>query len=451
MNNPFCSGPNPPHHMPPFPHDRFGNRPWECMGRPHNRVLKMGLQRRLFFSFGVAIIMSGLAVLLVAHFFSSSGKGWHQQMEGARVFVTAQLARVWDKPAERDVMLRDLADNVGLQVCLFDTQGNSIFMTNEDCTYKKNYVLPVVRGSEVLGEAKICISSRFATEPWVFPLALFSVGAVLWLIAGKFARRMSRPLSELARVADDIGMGNLSSRVQLRHGRGEAGILADAINHMADRIEQQISDQRELLAAVSHELRTPLARLRLLTEIGRGVPAPDPKLFDDIDQEIIEIDSLVGDLLAKSRLDFASFSPKPLEAEAMAERALERAGLPIELLSVEQPGLIVDGDATLLARALANLIENARKHGGGLTRMRVVQRGAVVAFEAEDKGPGLTPGQEDSLFEAFYQGESNDRSGLGLGLALVKRIADAHQGRAFAQNLPRGGACVGIEIPVSVA
>ena len=421
------------------------------MGPPIPRVLKLGLHKKLFFAFGVAIIASGLVVLLVANFFTFGGQGWRQQMEGARSFMGAQLEKVWDDPAARDSFARELSSQVGLNIALVSASGAPLSNLGEDCEFRKIYVIPVQRADQKLGEARLCTSGRFTTDPWVFPVALFSACAMLWLVAGKFARRMSRPLSELARVADEIGQGNLSSRVRIRHGHGEAGILADAINQMAERIEKQLADQKELLAAVSHELRTPLARLRLLTEIGRDLGSADPKLFDDVDEEVLELDSLVGDLLAKSRLDFASFTPKPLEAEAMAERALERAGLPLTLLSVEARGALFNGDATLIARALANLIENAKRHGGGLTRLRIVRREDMLSFEAEDAGPGLGENQESTMFEAFQQGSNTDRSGLGLGLALVKRIAAVHQGRAFAKNLPQGGACVGLEIPLSAS
>jgi two-component system, OmpR family, sensor kinase len=437
-----------PHLPHPLRH-RYRNHPWECMGPPIPRVLKLGLRKRLFFAFGAAIIASSLVVLLVTNFFAFGGQGWRQQIEGARSFMGGQLEKVWDDTKAREAFAQELSSQVGLNVSLLDAKGSQLSTIGGDCEYRKVYVVPVLRLKEKLGEARFCTSGQFTTDPWVFPVALLSACAMLWFVAGKFARRMSQPLSELARVADEIGQGNLSSRVRIRHGHGEAGILADAINQMAERIEEQVAAQKELLAAVSHELRTPLARLRLLTEIGRGAGTADSKLFDDVDEEVLELDSLVGDLLAKSRLDFASFTPKSLEAEAMAERALERAGLSLTLLSVEAHGLLFSGDATLIARALANLIENAKRHGGGLTQLRIVRRGDLVSFEAEDAGPGLSQGQESTMFEAFQQGSNTDRSGLGLGLALVKRIAEVHQGKAFARNLPQGGACVGIELPTS--
>src|SRR5207244_2374596 len=139
----------------------------------------------------------------------------------------------------------------------------------------------------------------------------------------------TRPYGELARVAHDIGMGKLSSRFSLApwNAHGEALMLADAINDMAERIEKQMKDQRELLAGVSHEIRTPLSRIRLLVELCRskngdgaspGKLAVDEETLDEIDREVVEIDALVGELLASSRLDFAAVSPHDLDAKDVA-------------------------------------------------------------------------------------------------------------------------------------
>jgi two-component system OmpR family sensor kinase len=277
------------------------------------------------------------------------------------------------------------------------------------------------------------------------------MGMVLWAASGAIARRLSRPLGELARVANELGAGNLAARARLgRHHHGEMAALAVTINEMASRIERHLAEQREVLAAVSHELRTPLARIRILTEMGRDQGVAH-KTLDDLDREVIEMDTLVGDLLASSRLDFAALSKRPLNAAEAAARALERAGAdPSALLVEDEAGpteaeIRVEADATLLGRALANLIDNARKHGGGVEALRVKRENGHVAFEIEDHGEGLPDGEETRIFEPFYR--RSEQGSLGLGLALVRRIAEAHGGRAFAENRRMGGARVGIELP----
>ena len=206
----------------------------------------------------------------------------------------------------------------------------------------------------------------------------------LWTAAGRIARRISRPIYELTRAAQELGQGNLAARASLgRESLDEIGVLSSSFNDMAVRLERQLTEQRELLAAVSHELRTPLARIRLLVEIARqsngalpnGASATvPPATLDDIEREAIEIDTLVGELLASARLEFQAVTRKPLEAGEAARRALERAGEDAGKLALPAAPLPFVADPTLLARALANLIDNARKHGGGLDGIAVRAR-----------------------------------------------------------------------------
>ena len=301
-------------------------------------------------------------------------------------------------------------------------------------------------------------------RPWRAFLFFGVPVLLLWSASGRLARRISRPLYELTRVAQKIGAGDLGARAPLpRDATGEIVTLSTSVNDMAARLSGELARQRELLAAVSHELRTPLARMRLVIEIAReGGLRPDT--LNEIERETIEIDALVGELLASARLEFQVVSPKPLDAGEVAGRALGRAGISIDRLrtpSQQDAGTLkFTADPTLVARALANLLSNARKHGGGLEAMTVSTRPGFVRFEVADRGPGFAPGEESRIFNSFFRGRHADAGdktpdapehtgSLGLGLSLVKRIAEAHGGGVSATNRPDGGAVVVLELAVN--
>lgn len=288
---------------------------------------------------------------------------------------------------------------------------------------------------------------------------------VLWIAAGKIARHLARPLAELVRVTREIGAGRLSARAELPPWLevGEIAIVARALNDMAARIERQIADQRELLAGVSHELRTPLARVRVLIDLarqkegerervgdGEHAPTGGGELWDEVEREVLEIDALVGELLASARLDFTALTRRSLDGRDVAARALERAGLPASALQAETAGadaLRVEADPTLLARALANLLENARRHGGGVDRLIVRRSPADVTFEITDRGPGFVTGPQP---EGQPEPPRDRPEGsLGLGLILVRRIADAHGGTLLLGTRSDGvqGASAQLTIP----
>jgi signal transduction histidine kinase len=273
------------------------------------------------------------------------------------------------------------------------------------------------------------------------------------------ARRIAKPLGQVAGVAREIGEGNLAARVELdpRHRVGEIRVLSNAINEMASRIQKQLQDQRELLAAVSHELRTPLGHLRILLELARD-GGTDPKLVDELEKEILEVDDLVGELLASSRLSFDTLSIRTVEGLDIGARALERVGLPLDLLASDDDVVAFPGDATLLGRALANLLENAKRYGEGVVKLEVAQKALPegsreVVFTVVDRGRGFDDKEIARVFDPFYRGEHRAgaaHQSLGLGLSLVSRIAQAHGGRAWAQNVVVDGEVKGARVSFSV-
>jgi len=281
-------------------------------------------------------------------------------------------------------------------------------------------------------------------------LALALLGC-LWPLAWMATIRIARPLRDLATLAAELRGGQLGSRAQLPTGPEEVGQVSDALRGMADRVARQLRDQRALLAAVSHELRSPLGRARVLVEMSREGSAP-ATLHDDLQAEIDAMDHLVGDLLAAARIDFEAVSLRVLDPAALARRALELVGLPAGALHVPADIPAVNADPTLLARALSGLLDNARRYGGRTVTLHVAPTGDRVRFTVEDDGPGFPGGDPEQAFQPFWRGSSGEGRGdaprgEGLGLALVRQIAEAHGGGARAENRPDGGARVWIDLP----
>jgi len=408
------------------------------------------LHRKIFFWFGISIAVTTVVVLLAS--LQHPAGGW--PLERARTFLAGQFAAAWDEPDKRDALASDLSRDLAVGVRLADPAGATVSAFGAACQH--GWPTAIEKNGHLVGYVHVCQEHDHGPR---FLLPILVAVVMLWGASGAIARRLVRPLSELSRVAQDIGHGHLKSRVHLsrRHG-AEFCMVGNVMNEMASRIEKQLADQRALLATVSHEIRTPLSRMRLLIEFARDKTeanlarlrdAQDPLgELAELEREVTEIDILVSDLLASSRIDFTALSRTKLDATEVGKTALERAAIDAAKLVLPGEPALFEGDATLVARAVSNLLENAKRHAGGVEHLRVETRPGFVTFVVEDKGPGFEAGEEHRVFEPFYKRASPTSNGdesIGLGLALVKKIAEAHNGRVFAGNRPEGGARVGVE------
>ncbi len=271
---------------------------------------------------------------------------------------------------------------------------------------------------------------------WYIALAFLGLG----MLAGAAAFRLTRPLVYVIKAATDIGDGKYDTRIDSHLHTGEMRVLASAINEMAEKIQTQLSDQRQLLAAVSHELRTPLGHMRVLVETARDTK--DITALAELEREVLVVDDLVGRLLAQSRLEFGTLERREVDLGELVADVATGAGISLDAISADGD-VQAAVDPTLLRRALANLVDNARVHGGGAVAVRASRRGPQIAIEVDDAGPGVP---EDRRAEAFRAFSPSSGGGLGLGLALVSRIAVAHGGGAWIADRPGGGARVGFTV-----
>jgi two-component system, OmpR family, sensor kinase len=393
------------------------------------------MRKKIFRSLVFGIFGSALLVFAVTRAFSSESSD--ERFQRSLRWVGSELAPHWDSPESAVIFAEEASQELGADVALRDANGHVIHAVGKGC--RSPMVLMVSKKAQAIGQMDVCFHhpSGFG---WRIVLSLLICFSILWWASGKAARRMARPLDELASVVQKIGSGDLSARASCNFKRdSEVALVGRAVNEMAGRLQKQLDDQKELLAAVSHEFRTPLTRLRLISEIARSKA---PESFAEVDREVDDMDSLVGQLLAQSRLEFGQVHLQPISPFELCTRALTRASLPLTLLIGTADEAIV-GDATLLLRAVANLLDNATRHGKGVAALIIEKSGAMIRIVVEDVA-GEIPFEGLALFDQKPGGRGE---GLGLGLNLVRKIVQAHRGQLLAFKGP--GSRVGFEIPIA--
>jgi signal transduction histidine kinase len=296
-----------------------------------------------------------------------------------------------------------------------------------------------------------------------------AVAAAAWPVA----RRLTRRLETLQRGVEAFGDGVLGHRVAVE-GRDEVSALARSFNRAADRIEALVGANHRLLANVSHEIRSPLARLKMAVALLEGPAAdaarvpPDPsrqKLITEVHANIAELDALVDEVLLASRLqarDTAPAADDPVVDLAVlaadeADGARGDAGREgLEGWRLDGPigtegPAPVRGDERLLRRAVRNLLQNARRYGGDRATLAVRREGAQWVLTVTDAGPGVPAAERERIFEPFHRlpGHAEHQGAVGLGLSLVRQIAERHGGRATCDAAPGGGSVFSLRLPAA--
>jgi signal transduction histidine kinase len=270
--------------------------------------------------------------------------------------------------------------------------------------------------------------------------------------------------------------GDLTSRVE--EGRAdEVGQLARRFNQMAadlertlrdlaaerDRVTGLLENRRQLVAGVSHELRTPVATVRgyLESALRRGEVLPADLRADlaTVEREVERLGRLIEDLFTLSRAEVGRLElrPEPTDAGAVVRRLAETMAplawgqRRVQVLADIAPDLPpACADAQRLEQIVANLLGNAVRHTppGGLVAVVVAAEPDAVRVEVRDTGEGIAPEDLPHIFERFYRGHGGDgRGGAGLGLALVKELAEAMGGAVEAASTPGEGSCFTVRLP----
>jgi two-component system, OmpR family, sensor kinase len=295
-------------------------------------------------------------------------------------------------------------------------------------------------------------------KPWrglgLWGMVLLLAAAVA-LGAYPIVRRLTQRLENLQRGVQRWGEGDLSARVD-ESGHDEVAYLGQRFNQAATRVEQLLQSHKSLLANASHELRSPLTRIRMGLELmAQSKTPPSASLQTELARNIEELDALIDEILTASRLDAAQADWGPLQSVDLTGLVAEecaRIDAPFDAQASGAGSIMVQGNAKLLRRLVRNLLENARRYSPqdvSVTLAPHPQDTRRAVLSVHDRGPGVADSERERIFEPFYRAKSasEHQGGVGLGLALVKSIAQRHGGHARCEARAGGGASFVVELP----
>ena len=419
----------------------------------------------------MAVVAVGFFTFL--HIDRPTGGGPHF---GQSRFVAAALERVVHDPAALNRELVRIRDDLRVSVTVIDDGDGSVVASTPRPERRggpprrpwraqrgEAFDVPIRLADGRRGHIEYIGPGRPPPplRPSIVALVLLVVGVSSWLLA----RSLTRPLHHMSSTARAFGEGNLRARVALARS-DELGEVARAFDEMAERVTELLRAEKELLANVSHELRTPLARIRVALDLAsEGDASVAREALAEITDDLAELERLISDVLAAARLDLGDgthgaalpLRRQRLEAAELIAQSTSRfssAHPARRLVVATDPELpTLDGDPVLLRRVLDNLLENAHKYSDGADPIELHATGTdELVIEVVDRGIGIAAADLPLLFRPFFRvDKSRTRAtgGLGLGLALAKRIVDAHGGTIDIESAVDEGTRVRVRLPIA--
>ncbi|RMD61131.1 MAG: sensor histidine kinase [Alphaproteobacteria bacterium] len=285
-------------------------------------------------------------------------------------------------------------------------------------------------------------SSAWVVVPFFVLMAVANIIAI---------RHGLSPIRLASMQAAEIGPRSPGKRLPVEDMPTEVQPLVRAINAAFERMDRALENQRRFVSDLAHELLTPLAVIRAHIDT-----MEDQDAAAILRQDVTVISDVVTELLKLAELEATDQVPdQPVDLRAVCVSAISRLaplgvseGKEIALLGATTP-VMVRGCERMLARAVGNLVKNALAHTpeGTTVEVRVAPEGTLATVQVMDRGPGVRPDIRDRIFERFWRGDDRHGPGAGLGLSIVKRIADIHGGRVTVGEAPGGGALFSLSLP----
>ena len=273
-------------------------------------------------------------------------------------------------------------------------------------------------------------------------------------------RRAFRPLEQISATAQAMGEAkDLSRRIGLPPGRDEFSRLAQTFDQLFARLERSFEAEKQFTADASHELRTPVSIIKGACEYGLKydeTPEERQETLEMIARQAEKMAQLIGQLLSMTRLDQGTEGARlePVDLGVLVEGLIRERGYEEDKLFLSvSPGVQVRGDGALLSRLTENLVENAFKYGKpeGHVWVTVKSQGEEGILEVRDDGIGIPKDQQEKIWQRFYQvdpSRSDESSGVGLGLSMVRQIAQLHGGTVTLDSVEGIGSAFALHLPL---